>query len=128
MTHEGITQENNGRVRQQTAHLSHGQLPESTLRLCRKPGGVFSLNAAAHVQALGADALLLSSFDADAIVAARGGSLWVTQSPEGRFREPSPLEKANVATTTIRTLEARRHAVLLHTNLATEEAVLIREG
>ena len=86
------------------------------------------MNAAAHVQALGADALVLSSVDADAIVAARGGSLCVTQSPEDRFLEPSPHEKADVATTAIRTLEARRHAVLLRTNLATEEAVLIREG
>ena len=86
------------------------------------------MNAAAHVQALGADALLLSSVDADAIVAARGGSLCVTQSLECRFLDPSPTEKANVATTTIRTLEAGRQAELLHTMLATEEAVLIREG
>ena len=125
MTHKGGTLENNGRVRQQTAHLRHGQLPKSTLRLCRKPGGVLSFNAAAHVQAIGADALVLSSVDAGAVVAARGGSLCFTQSPEGRILEPSPLEKVNVATTTIRTLETRRHAVLLHTSLATEEAVLI---
>ena len=118
MSHEGGANKTNGRICQQSTDLRDRQLPGFTLSLRRTPGGVLRMDPTAHVEAVGANALISSFVDAHLVVATGGRTFSIAQRPKDRTLEPSSVDKSDIATPSVRSLQTLGHPVLNHTSLS----------
>ena len=76
------------------------------------------MDPTAHVETVGANALISSFVDAHLVVATGGRTFSIAQRPKDRTLEPSSVDKSDIATPSVRSLQTLGHPVLNHTSLS----------